>query len=155
VARTTLGTAVESKIAAVITIDDKYWPLVVFRFEGTVTMAQLEAYLKRQEEMTTRGSHSVALVLTKNLRMWETPVLRRQAEWLKQHRDEVARMSLGAALVIESPIVRGMLKALLWLQPMPQPHLVTNSVAQALGWLRARLVEANVRVELPEPAHLG
>ena len=47
-ARATLGTAVEWS-TIVIAIDDKYWPLVVFRFEGTVTMAELEGYLKRQE----------------------------------------------------------------------------------------------------------
>src|SRR5256885_16434994 len=136
--------------ASMITIDEKYWPLVVFRFEGAITMAQLEEYLKRQEDLSARQSQTVALVLTKNLRMWETAVLRRQAEWLKQHRDEVARMSLGAALVIESPIVRGMLKALLWLQPMPQPHFVTNSIAPALAWLRVRLREGNLYPDLPD-----
>jgi hypothetical protein len=132
-----------------IAIDEKLWPLVVFRFRDHVSMAELEEYLRRQEVMMARRELTVSLVLTDNLKMWEAPVLRRQAEWIKQHYVQLKRTSLGAALVIRSPVVRGMLKAVLWLQPMPQPHFVTNTVEEALVWLRARLREINPQANLP------
>jgi hypothetical protein len=137
-----------------IAIDETYWPLVVFRFSGDVSMAELEAYLKRQEEMTARQERTASLVLTENLKMWETPVLRQQAQWVKEHYDVLQRLSLGAAQVIRSPVIRGMLKAVLWLQPMPQPHVVTATVEEALAWLKLKMRAANVAVELPATENL-
>jgi hypothetical protein len=134
---------------AMIAIDERYWPLVVFRFSGQVTMGELEKCLKRQEQLLARQQQTASLVLTENLKMWETPLLRRQASWIKQQYDVLKRLSVGAALVIQSPVVRGMLKAILWLQPMPQPHFVTSNVDEALAWLRTRLAEAQVRVDIP------
>jgi hypothetical protein len=57
------------------------------------------------------------------------------------------KYSLGAALVITSPVVRGMLKALLWMQPMPQPHIVCGTTEEALRWLRDRF--RSERIDLP------
>ena len=134
-----------------ISIDDRHWPLVVFRYQGEVSMPDLEACLHRQEEMIVRQQPCVSLVLTTELKMWETAVLRRQADWIKAHHDDLRKLSLGVALVIASPVVRGMLKAVLWLQPIPQPHVVVPSIAQALPWLRTRLAERKLRTSLPEP----
>jgi hypothetical protein len=132
-----------------IVVDEKFWPLVVFRFRDHVSIEELEEYLRRQEVMLARRERTIALVLTDNLRMWEAPVLRRQAEWIKHHYYDLKRTSIGAALVIKSPVVRGMLKAVLWLQPMPQPHFVTSSIEEALAWLRARLHEVNPQANIP------
>jgi len=127
-----------------IDIDDRYWPLVLFRFSGDVSLPQLNEYLKRQEQMIERRQMMGSLVLTDNLKLWDTPVLRRQAEWIKTNVEQLRRYSVGAALIIGSPVVRGMLKAVLWIQPMPQPHLVTANVDDALAWLRARFLAANI-----------
>ena len=132
-----------------IDVDDRHWPLVIYRFNGVVTMSELEAYLKRQDEMLSRRELTMALVLTDKVKMWDTPVLKRQAEWVKEHRDILRRYSLGVALVIQSPLVRGMLRAILWMQPMPQPHAVCSTSAEALEWLRGRAAAAHLRVELP------
>jgi hypothetical protein len=132
-----------------IEVDDSHWPLVLFRFSGQVSMAELEAYLARQDQLLGRQQMTGSLVLTDNLKMWETAVLRRQADWIKHNVESLRRYSVGAALIIHSPIVRGMLKAILWIQPMPQPHVVTDSVDQALAWLRSRFLAANVNVHLP------
>jgi hypothetical protein len=132
-----------------IRVDDRYWPLVLFRFSGQITLAELNEYLVRQDVLLARGEKTGSLVLTENLKMWETAVLRRQAEWIKQNVELLQRYSVGAALILHSPIVRGMLKAILWIQPMPQPHLVCSSVDEALQWLRSRFMAAKVNVQLP------
>jgi hypothetical protein len=137
-----------------IQIDDRYWPLLVFRFSGQVSMEEMEAYLKRQDEMLVRGQKMASLVLTDHLRMWEMPVMRRQAAWIKEHEPTLRKLSLGAALVITSPVVRGMLKALLWMQPMPQPHLVCATPEQALAWLRERFRAADVNLPATVPSTL-
>ena len=131
-----------------IHIDDQYWPIIVFRFSGQISMTELEGYLAWQDKMVARCLPNASLVVTENLRMWEMPVLRKQAAWIKEHEPLLRKYSVGAALVITSPVVRGMLKALLWMQPMPQPHYVCSSTAEALVWLRDRLRAA--RVALPQ-----
>lgn len=132
-----------------IDIDERHWPLVVYRFRGNVTLPELEAYLKRQDELLARQQPTASVVLTEDVKLWDTPVLRRQAEWIKQNQDLLRRYSLGAALVIDSPIVRGMLRAILWIQPMPQPHTVSATVEGALAWLRERVARANLHIDLP------
>jgi hypothetical protein len=135
--------------AHMIDVDDRHWPLVLFRFSGHVSMAELEAYLKRQDVLMARRQTMGSLVLTDNVKMWEAALLRRQADWIKTNMELLKQYSVGAALIIHSPIVRGMLKAILWLQPMPQPHLVCSHVDEALRWLRSRFLAAHVNVELP------
>jgi hypothetical protein len=122
------------------------WPLVLFRFSGDVSLTQLNDYLQRQEAMLARREMMGSLVLTEDLKLWDTPVLRRQADWIKQNVELLRRYSVGAALIIASPVVRGMLKAVLWLQPMPQPHFVTANVDQALDWLRTRFHAAHIEM---------
>src|SRR5215471_11476687 len=105
-----------------IEVDERLWPLVIFRFRFRPSMEELEAYLARQDAMLARREPMVSLVLAEEAKLWETAVLRRQADWIKHNQDQLRQYSLGAALVLQSPIVRGMLKAILWIQPMPQPY---------------------------------
>jgi hypothetical protein len=132
-----------------IHVDDRHWPLVLFHFSGQVSMVELEEYLRRQDELLARHEMTGSLVTTDNLKMWEPAVLRRQADWIKQNIELLRRYSVGAALVIHSPVVRGMLKAVLWIQPMPQPNIVCADVSEALRWLRSRFLAAKVAVQLP------
>jgi hypothetical protein len=132
-----------------IAIDERHWPLVVFRFSGGVSLEELERYLKRQDEFMARGQRTVSLVIAEKLGMWEPRVMRRQAEWIKQHEQALRETALGVAMVMPSPVVRGMLKALLWMQPMPQPHAVVSTAAEGLAWLRKRCLEAGAPISIP------
>jgi hypothetical protein len=89
-------------------------------------------------------------VQAEQAKLWETPVLRRQAEWIKDHEALLRQYSLGVAMVMQSPIVRGMLKAILWIQPMPQPYTVCSSVEEGLRWLRERVASAHASITVPE-----
>jgi hypothetical protein len=133
-----------------IEIDDRLWPLVIFRFRFRPSMDELERYLARQEEMLARKQPMISLVQAEQAKLWETPVLRRQAEWIKDHEALLRQYSLGVAMVMQSPIVRGMLKAILWIQPMPQPYTVCSSVEEGLRWLRERVASAHASITVPE-----
>jgi hypothetical protein len=43
-----------------------------------------------------------------------------------------------------------MLKAILWIQPMPQPYAVCSTVEEALRWLRERVASANASIAVPD-----
>jgi hypothetical protein len=136
-------------ISPMIDIDERHWPLVIYRFRGEVSLTELNAYLVRQDELLARHQPTASLVLAEEIKLWATPVLRRQADWIKQNQELLRRHSVGAALVLQSPIVRGMLKAILWMQPMPQPHAVCATVDDGLAWLRERVRRANLPLDLP------
>jgi hypothetical protein len=142
-------------VRPMIHINDRYWPLIVFRFSGQVSMEEMERYLTWQDAMVARNLPNASLVITENLRMWEMPVLRRQAEWIKKHEPLIRQYSIGAAMVITSPVVRGMLKALLWMQPMPQPHFVGGTTEVALSWLRECFRSQNVNWPSDVPSTLS
>jgi hypothetical protein len=67
---------------------------------------------------------------------------------MKANRAAIARHSVGVALVIPSPMIRGVLKAILWIEPMPQPHKLCAGEAEAVAWLKERLAAAKA----PPPA---
>jgi hypothetical protein len=132
-----------------IEINDRHFPLLVFRFSGEVSLPELEDYLKRQEEFFARGQPMVSVALTHNLKIWEPKVLRRQATWMKDHSELLRKYLVGAAMVITTPAVRGMLKAIMWIQPIHQPYKVCADIPEALEWLRNRCREAGVAIKLP------
>ena len=133
-----------------IDVDERLWPLVIYRFRGLVSMDEMNKYLARQDVLLARHQPTLSLVIATETKLWETPVLRRQADWIKENQELLRRYSLGAALVIQSPIVRGMLKAILWIQPMPQPYAVFPTVEGALRWLREQVARANAQIVVPE-----
>ena len=136
-----------------IEVDDRYWPVVLFRFAGQVTLAELNDYLAKMEQLLDRPGRSSGLVVHQSARAWDSAMVRRQAAWMKSHAERIREKSLGVALVVTSPILRGILRAILWIQPMPQPHKVFGDIPSALAWLSERLASAGLRMPDVE-AHL-
>ena len=129
-----------------ITVDDRHWPVVIFRFPDRITMPELEEYLAKMDRLIERGGRSAGLVLNQKLMTWEPAILRRQSAWMKANAERLREASLGVALVLSSPLQRGLLKAILWMQPMPQAHHVTADLDDALRWIGDRLHSAGLRL---------
>jgi hypothetical protein len=121
-----------------ISTTDRHWPLLVHIFEGGANQAQLDEWLAKLDTYLAREQKTLTLSVARNLTLWEPAVLRRAAEWMRTNREATRAHSFGFAFVLKSPVGRGMLKALLWLQPLPQPHYVSSSVPEALAWLKER-----------------
>jgi hypothetical protein len=128
-----------------IIVDDSRRPIVTVRFIGSVTDEEFHAYLREMEERVLGRKQPYVSIYDATLAV-PTPATQRkmQAEWLRQHRDILVRCSLGVAFVIRSPLVRGVLTAILWMQPLEWPHVVVPTVADAEAWVRARLREAGL-----------
>ena len=58
---------------------------------------------------------------------------------MKANHDKSAAYCAGYAFVIDSAVVRGILTAILWLAPMPAPHVVVSTVEEGERWLREKL----------------
>ncbi|GAB4207499.1 MAG: hypothetical protein OHK0013_25190 [Sandaracinaceae bacterium] len=130
-----------------IHVDDTRHPLVVVTFEGDVTDAEFVRYLAEMESrVLVRRRLSATVFDATKAGATSARQRRMQAEWMEKNEEALARYSAGSAFVITSPLVRGTLTAILWLKPLPVPHVVVGTFAEAEQWcrdrLRARGVEA-------------
>jgi len=134
-----------------ILVSEELAPLYVVRFEGVTTDAQFEAYLDHVLRITRRGEMH-AMVYDASQAGWIPPSQRQlQADWMREH-DKLNRdLTAGLAFVLPSPLLRGVLTAILWLTPMPCPHTVTRTLDHGVAWCRARLRARGVAQ--PEPEH--
>ncbi len=125
-----------------IVVDDSRRPILVVRFEGLVSDAEFETYLGDMEAQLKPGER-VCTILDARVAGRAPPRQRKmQADWLARNAARLRQCSVGSVFVITSPLVRGVLTAILWLQPMPVAHAVVATMEEAERWANARLAEA-------------
>ncbi len=131
-----------------ITFDDSEFPLVRVTFEGDPSEGDFDRYLgdlqKNLDRCERLDRRSGVLLDASRSGPVSASMRKKQAEWTRTHFDRSARYVVGYAFVIHSPVVRGILTAILWLAPLPSPHTVTNTVREAEEWLRDRLAVAKM-----------
>ena len=122
-------------------------PVAFVRFEGRATDDEFGDYLRAQNRMMQGrlDRHEQCVLVLDAIDSGGAPPSQRkmQAEWLKANEHTIQQCSLGMAFVIRSPIVRGVMTAVLWLSRLPVPHKVTATVADAKTWAEQRLAEAS------------
>jgi len=91
---------------------------------------------------------SVMIVDMRKAGPLSAPQRRTSSEWMKQNLDLYKQCVLGGAFVIDSPIIRGVLTALLWLAPLDMPYEVVGTLDDAVRWAIKRF-DAE-RVPVPE-----
>lgn len=123
-----------------VRIDDSRHPLVVVEFNGTATDQEFDAYLEQMTKLVLERRKKNVTIFDATRSGDTSPKQRRkQAEWLKSNAEMLRMYSLGTAFVITSPLVRGMLTAILWITPMPAPHTVVATYGEAERWAIGRL----------------
>jgi hypothetical protein len=122
-----------------IHIDDSGFPIVRVTFTGSVSNEEFDEYLAGMSRMIGRRQPNVTILDARHSARTPAVQRKKQADWIKQHEAELRRYSCGTAFVITSALIRGVLTAILWLQPMPQAHTVVGSLDEAERWARAQL----------------
>jgi hypothetical protein len=124
-----------------IQFDETRFPIVVVKFAGTATDAEFGDYLSTMSRML--GKKQVTATILDATEAGATSALqrRRQADWLKKNADVLKLYSVGTAFVITSPLVRGALTAILWVQPMPAPHTLVATLPEAEAWAKKQLAQ--------------
>lgn len=122
-----------------ITIDESSRPIYVVSFEGLPNDAEFETYLKRLGTITERPNLK-ALVFDASLAGATPPSQRkRMAAWMKEYDALIRERTVGCAFVLPSAFQRGILTAILWLQPMACPHAIVGTLDEALHWTNGML----------------
>jgi len=125
---------------------DETGPLTTFVFRERVSDADFDKYLSLYDAIVARGEPWVSIFDARDVRPLDSKQVRRQAEWIKRNREALSKLNVGIAFVIPSPMIRGVLKAILWMQPLPQPHVVVASISAAYAWCVLQLKAAGLPV---------
>ncbi len=131
------------------TYDESRAPLMVITSEGDSSDADFDAYLARMAQLLQRRQR-YAILFDARRAARPTPKQRhKQADWMKTHAAALRANNAGIAFVIDNPVVRGALTAILWLQPMPAPHKIVATPEQGERWLCELLASEGLRVPPP------
>ncbi len=120
--------------------------LVRSSFVDLPRMEELEAYLDWTVEQMSEWE-SGALFALMDLRRAATPPLehlKRHAAFFRERAALIERTMTGVVFVSRSPMLRGALTALFWMQEPPTAVKVARDLDEALGILRPMFAETKV-----------
>lgn len=133
-------------------------PLTCVRAVGSPSDEELAESLERIARVVADdvrlGRKTVMIMDMRQAAPLSASQRRTSSAWMKQHLQRFSQASFGTAFAIESPLVRGVLTALLWFQPMDVPHEVVRDVDDAMRWAIKRfeaekiVVPDRLRIEL-------
>lgn len=126
----------DKAVSGSVTIREDLAPLFIITFVGVPTDAQFDAYLAHLARITVKLEPR-ALIFDASA-SGPTPAAhrKRMADWMKQYEPHIRANTVGAAFVLPSAIMRGVLTAILWVQPMACPHNVVASLGEAKLWAK-------------------
>lgn len=117
--------------------------VIVVRYDGRPDEAEIRAYLDRYTELIKRGvPYAAVYTSAPGARMPGPRQVRMQAQWMKEHRDLASALNQGLAFHFPSPMMRGVLRGVLSIQPLGAQHVVVDTEDEAMRWALARLNES-------------
>lgn len=97
-------------------VDDRHFPLVVNIIPERIRAEQLPAFFAKSEAVLRRRQPYVTITDATACRELPNAMVRKAlADWSKEFDPLMKQYTLGSAIVITSPLVRGGLTALFWL----------------------------------------
>jgi hypothetical protein len=133
-------------MTAAIEIDLSQDLLVVILFQRLASDQEFRHYLSDYIQVLERAARFGAVFVTaSDMPMTPPRHARLQAEFMKNYRDKIAERVVGVAFSLASPLMRGVLRGILMLQPMPCPHTVVATESEGVSWVKARLWTDHVR----------
>ena len=126
-----------------IFVDETAWPLIGIRYEGDIDEREFADLLHHLtgcfERARDQGSRIGLLYDSRRGRSASALIRKMQADWQRDNGPLLGRYGAGVAFVIDSPLVRGLLRAIMWMSRIPSPYVVTATRAEAEEWLESRL----------------
>jgi hypothetical protein len=130
-----------------VVVDASRMPLVVQRFRQGFDDADVEHMFRQFEFLFLSGRRYALLVYTDPGPKVMTARQRKMvADWGKAHIEQIRRVNVASAVVIESALVRGALTALTWLFEPPTPQKLVRTLREGLDFCVASLISADVMV---------
>ncbi len=116
-------------------VDVSRRPLIVVRVVGPLTKVGFATYLSELERAIGANGRVALRVHGGSLGIFPPSYVRESAEWLRTHDTLFTRNVTGAAFILDSPVLRMALRAILWAIPAPFPMVAFASQREADAWL--------------------
>ncbi len=131
-----------------IVVEEEYLPVIRIQHLGATTDEDFARYLTTLHASLYSPRAGKRLLVIDATECAPTPATQRrlQAQWMKEHADRIRRYTVGVAFVIPSGLIRGMLTAIFWIQPLPSPHEVCATLEQALAWGDGQLAAHGLKI---------
>jgi hypothetical protein len=129
-----------------VEIDRSQPLLVVVRFLRGTTDDEFRQYLADYTQVLEAEPRFGAVFVTAPAMPMTPPrQVRLQARFMKSYREMIEQRVVGIAFALPSPLMRGVLRGVLMIQPMPCPHAVVGTEAEGVAWVKARLWTDHLR----------
>lgn len=121
--------------------DESRWPfLLVTKGPKEQTEAEFLEHLATLSNYFARGQRFGMVMDVRQSPILSAERRRSASERMEADMRQYGPLLVGVALVLSSPLSRGMFKALLWLRPRQQPPMLAfPTVEPAMQWLREQL----------------
>jgi hypothetical protein len=131
--------------------DDAAWPLLYVRFPSKPLSDEGFAYFIERYTASVERRTPFATIL--DSRGPTTAITARQRQMLTDWFDVTGELAgeyhFGIAVLINSAFIRGALKAVTWVKPIPVPVKPFGSIADAAPWVREIFAEQQLSITPP------
>jgi hypothetical protein len=122
-------------------LDDSRWPLVVFTAVGEQTEKDFEEYLADCDAVLRRRQPHGTIFDARRAAPIGPTLRKRKVKWLARNEALLRGYRVATGLVMETPLQRGVLRAILWMRPLPYVYCVESSFEAARHFVCMRLSE--------------
>jgi len=128
--------------------DETAWPLAYVRFPSKpLSNEGFEYFIKRYTEMVERRVRFATILDSRGLSTAITAQQRKRlGQWFEVTGPLAGEHHFGIAVLMSNAIIRGALKAVTWVAPIPVPIMPFASVADSAPWIRAIFAEQRIPV---------
>jgi len=128
--------------------DDRAWPLLYVRFPSKPLGDDgFEYFIARYTAMVERRVPFATILDSRGPATAITAHQRRQlTQWFDVTGDLAGEYHFGIAVLVSNALIRGALKAVTWVKPIPVPIEPFGSIADAAPWLRKLFAEQQLPI---------
>lgn len=125
------------------TFDDSRLPILVMRFEAEpANLDDFKAYLSNMEKYYLANDKLILIFDASKSKYLNADARILQGNWIKQHKEMIAKKAVKMIFVIPTITIRLIYKAILAIQPLPAPNMVVSSMEEAYNEAEALLAAA-------------
>jgi hypothetical protein len=128
--------------------DDTAWPLLYVRFPSKPLSDEgFEYFIERYTAVVERRIPFATILDSRGLTTAITAHQRKRlTEWFDVTGDLAGEHHFGIATLISNALIRGALKAVTWVKPIPVPIRPFGSIADAAPWIREIFAEQKITI---------
>lgn len=129
------------------------WPIAVSAIFGKEHSEQAlhDAYAQ-WSAFLRRGPHVLIMDMTRGTAGATAAQRARVATWISQNQALLKERQLAHVMVMDSPIIRGIVTAVSWLRPSASPQYATATLEEAVERAAACLAQAGIQVSAEQLA---